>query len=63
MNIQAVAEQHSETLEDIAKFFEGLRFGRFEWHKRSKRGFNKHGRPMRSTPVTLSWPVKTETIQ
>ncbi len=68
MNVEKVAERHSETLEDISEWFEGLYFGRFRWRKRPKswrpgRHFNRHGRPVRRAPVTLSWSAKMETVQ
>jgi len=51
MNIQIIAERHSETLEDIAKFFAGIIF-------------YSHG-PKNSLPkpITLSWPAKKEMTQ
>jgi len=51
MNIQTVAEQHSETLEDIAKFFIGLTYHRYGPGNRIPK------------PITLAQPIKTETIQ
>jgi len=49
MNVQTVAERHSETLEDIAKFFAGLGLKPTQTH--------------RAASITLSWPKVPETLQ
>ena len=51
MNVQTLAERHSETLEDIAKFFAGLTF----YGHGPKSGLSK--------PITLAQPTKMEVVQ